>query len=319
MSQLIPFEQSKLPAHIAARFAATGPSALTQNVGAGYPIVSIKGKVFHIVRGDERILVTKPGDDDPAGSIEAIILDANPNLSKTYYPGGYEEGSADKPTCFSNDGLAPSPDAAEPQSTKCAICPHNVFGSRITESGGKGKACSDFRRLAISTVGTPSEAMLLRVPAATLKVLAAYGDMLTKRGVDFSAVVTKIGFDHTVAHPALTFKPLAFIDEATAAAVVEVKASEHIKAVIGLSGAYTVAPAPKAPADAPPKAAAAAEGAAKVIEKAKAPPKPKPTPAPAPEPEAAAPAPAPAPTVQVVDSKAAGDIASMLAGIEFDD
>jgi len=336
MSHIIPFEQNKLPAHIAARFQVTGPSALSQNVGTSYPIVSIKGKVFHLVRGDERTLITRPGEDEPAGSIDVVIMAANPNLSKTYYPNGFEEGAAEKPTCYSNDGIAPGADAAEPQSSKCATCPHNQFGSRITESGGKGKACSDFRRMAISTANAPDEAMLIRVPAASLKPLAQYGDMLMKRGVDFSAVVTKIGFDHTVAFPSLTFKAVGFIDEATAAAVDEARQGEHIKAVIGLAGttypaASEDAPAPAAKAPAPKPAAkaaakpaskpataradAAAEAAAEAGLNAA-------TAAAAAAPGAPArvviesEAPAPA---MVVDSKAAADIGSMLAGISFDD
>ena len=336
MSQIIPFEQNRLPAHIAARFAARGPSALSQNVGAGYGIVSIKGKVFHIVRGEERTLVTKPGDDDPAASIEVVIIDANPALSKTYYPNGYEEGSTDKPVCYSNDSIAPGADAPEPQALKCSICPHNVFGSRITESGGKGKACGDFRRMAIAPASAIAEPMLLRVPAATLKPLAVYGEMLSKRGVDFGAVVTKIGFDHTVAHPALTFKPMGFIDEAMAAQVDEVRNSDLVRQIIGVSGPFsgaapaaatTQATAASAPPVAAPAPAPAPTPVAPKPRAARAPaPAPVPTPAPAP---VAAPAPIMATSAEppvppnappmVVNSQAASDIGNMLAGIDFDD
>eukprot|EP00729_Bicosta_minor_P019763 gene19763-31784_t len=57
--------------------------------------------------------------------------------SKVFYNSGFVEGSVAKPTCYSNDGIAPASDAEEPQSKKCNVCPHNQWGSRITENGGK--------------------------------------------------------------------------------------------------------------------------------------------------------------------------------------
>src|SRR5690606_11680321 len=107
-----------------------------------------------------------------------VIVKANPNLSKTFYKNGYEEGSAEKPTCYSHDGLKPAADAAEPQASACLACPHNVWGSRVTENGSKGKACQDYRRLCVVPSGQLDRPMLLRVPAGSLKDLVAYGDML---------------------------------------------------------------------------------------------------------------------------------------------
>lgn len=319
MSQLIPFDfnsaTSKLPAHIAAAFSVTGPSALTTGVNAGYGVISIKGKVFHIVRGDERTLITKPGEDDPAASIEVVILDANPRLSKVYYPSGYEEGSVEKPTCYSNDSVAPAEDAPEKQSVKCATCAHNQWGSRITDNGKKGKACADSRRMAVATVSQPNEPMLVRVPAASLGPLAEYGDMLQKRGVNFSAVVTKIGFDYTVAHPALTFKPTAFLDAETAAKVVESRGSDLVKKIInGGQIADQVAgeqkaqpemasPTGTAPADAPTASPApAAKPVAARTTKPKA---------------EAAPATPPASTPEV-SAEVASEVAALVSDLDFD-
>jgi len=178
----------------------------------GFPVISIKGKVFHIQRGDERTLVTRGEDDEPSSSLTAVILATNPNKSKVYYDHGYEEGSVAKPTCYSNDGIAPASDAENPQAKKCAACPHNQWGSRITDNGGKGKACGDSMRLAIAAPDQLNDPMLIRVPAASLKTLGQYGSQLAKRGVTHRDVITKIGFDFNVAHPALTFKAVDFID-----------------------------------------------------------------------------------------------------------
>ena len=254
MSQaMVPFEAKGLPAHIA-NLPGISEDDLISGTGGGFPVISIKGKVFTIVRGDERTMVTRPdADGEPAGSIEVVILRANPNLSKTYYPKGYEEGTNDKPTCYSNDGIAPAQDAAEPQSVKCATCAHNQWGSKISENGSKVKACSDVRRLAVAPLNQLNDPMLLRVPAASLKPLGEYGNALKKRGVKYPAVVTKISFDFSVAHPALVFKPVAFITEEMAAVVQEQMRADMVTSIIGLGA--TPAPAPVAIA-APQKAPA---------------------------------------------------------------
>jgi len=212
MSDMVAIKSSKLPAHLQGKKKAANVFAAAVSAG-GFPVVSIKGKVFHIQRGDERTLVTKPdADDEPAAALEVVILSANPNKSKVYYESGYEQGSVAKPTCYSNDGTAPAADAESPQSNKCAVCPHNQWGSRITDNGGKGKACGDSMRLCIAPAGMVNDPMLLRVPAATLKTLGQYGAQLAKRGVEPQHVITRIGFDHSVAHPALTFKAVRFVD-----------------------------------------------------------------------------------------------------------
>ena len=213
MSDMIAIKSSKLPAHLKGVAKVVNPFASAVKQG-GFPVVSIKGKVFHIQRGDERTLVTKPdSDDEPASSIEVVILASNPNKSKVYYESGYEQGSTAKPTCYSNDGVGPAADAEEPQAKKCATCPHNQWGSRITDNGGKGKACGDSMRLAIAPAGQINDPMLLRVPAATLTVLGQYGAQLAKRGVEPKHVITKISFDYSVAHPAMTFKAVRFVEE----------------------------------------------------------------------------------------------------------
>lgn len=247
MSNLVPFESGNVPAHIARRFADVGTNNdLAANVGGGgFPVISYKGKVWHVVRGDERTLVANE-DGDPKSSIEVVILKANPNLSKIYYQSGYEEGSSAKPTCYSNDGQGPARDAAEPQASKCAICPHNAWGSRVTENGAKGKACSDSRRLAVAPIGDLENPMLLRIPAATLKELTAYAELLNRRRAPYQAVVTKIGFDHTVAHQKLTFKPLRWLTDEEADLVAEVTEREVIRNIVGLEADLDLEGAPPA-------------------------------------------------------------------------
>tara|TARA_R110002073_G_scaffold7268_3_gene41565 strand:- start:9686 stop:10594 length:909 start_codon:yes stop_codon:yes gene_type:complete len=262
MNDMVAIKSSKLPAHLAGKVKGGNVFAAAVSAG-GFPVVSIKGKVFHLIRGDERTLVTKGEDGEPAASLEAVILSVNPNKSKVFYDSGYEEGSVAKPTCYSNDGLAPASDSESPQATKCAVCPHNQWGSRITDNGGKGKACSDSMRLAVAAPDQLNDPMLLRVPAASLKTLGLYGAQLAKRGVEPLHVVTKIGFDYNVAHPALTFKATRFVEaeEFGEVEAVLLNEAETIGQITGISGgvvsvseqqaeapAPKPAPAPKAPA-----------------------------------------------------------------------
>ena len=332
MSNLIPFDSAKLPASIAKAFSVSFDDFSTGQKG-GFPVISIKGKVFHIKRGDEKTLVTKPdGDGEPAASLEVIVLKTHPGVAKTYYSKGFSEGSVEKPDCYSNDGTAPAADAQSPQAKKCAACPHNQWGSKITEDGKKGKSCADVKRLAVAPAGQINDPMLLRVPAASLKTWDQYVDLLKKRGVPPPAVVTKVGFDYTVAHPALTFKPIGFIDEAMAVEVKEVLDTDAVQNIIG--GAPSAAevdnsetetpkaaakPAPVAEDDTPAPAPKKSAKLAAVAEEAEAAPKAKVKVEAEAEEEAPAPAPKKVAKVVEVDDDITAGLDDMLNDLGFDD
>lgn len=266
--QLIPFDSNKLPAHIKPKSKVANLFAAA--LGGGFPVISIKGKVFHIVKGDEKTLVTQPDDDEsPASSLEVVIVGVNPNKAKVFYLKGFEEGSIAKPDCYSNDGVAPAADAQTPQAKKCATCAQNQWGSKITENSKQGKACADHMRLAVTPAGQLNDPMLLRVPAASLKMLGIYGETLSKRGVEPHQVVTKVGFDYTVAHPALTFKAIGFVTDAMMAEIAETQQSAVVAQILGTApvegapeafeqAAPEPAPAPAAEPDKPKRVKKAA-------------------------------------------------------------
>jgi hypothetical protein len=218
MSSALTTMTGAIPAHIQKLMGqgALANAALAAGVAASYPIISYKGKVWHVVEGGERILITVgegKNANDPAASLEAVIVLANPNLNKVYYPDGYEEGSTERPLCHSDDGITPSNDAQEKQSAACGACPHNAWGSKISDNGSRGKACADSRRMAIASPDDIENPMLLRCPAASLKTLLAYGQQLDKRGWPYHAMVTRIGFDASLAYPSLTFSPERWLTE----------------------------------------------------------------------------------------------------------
>ena len=332
MSNLIPFDSAKLPASIAKAFSISFDDFSTGQKG-GFPVISIKGKVFHIKRGDEKTLVTKPDSDgEPAASLEVIVLKTHPGVAKTYYSKGFSEGSAEKPDCYSNDGTAPAADAQSPQAKNCAACPHNRWGSKITDEGKKAKACSDVKRLAVAAPGALNDPMLLRVPATSLGNWDEFVKFVAGRGYAPIQCKTRISFDPEATHQLLQFKPLGVFGDDVVAEAVQVASTQTVEDIIG--GAPTAAevdngddapkaaakPAPveeEAPAPAPKKSAKLAA----VVEEAEAAPKAKVKVEAEAEAEEEAPAPAPkkaAKVVEVDDDITAG-LDDMLSDLGFDD
>lgn len=242
-------EALQLPAHLAKHFAQSPNTDLSDGAGSGgYPVVSYKGKVWAVSKGGERMTLMNE-EGDPRASINVVILKANNKLSKVWYESSFSEGSNEKPDCYSKDSIAPESDSPKKQAEKCAICPKNAWGSRVTDTGSKAKACSDSRRMAIADPDDISTPMLLRVPAASLRPLAEYAKQLDKRKVPYQAMVTKIGFNPDAAHPEFTFKPVRWLNEAEAEAVAELQDSDTVADILAKDVSYdnsVTEPAPKA-------------------------------------------------------------------------
>jgi hypothetical protein len=300
-TNILPFEGKTLPAYLKT----VNKDALNDELvssGAGFPVISIKGKTFAIVRGGEREILPNPKDpDSPATSIDVVILKANKGTSKIYYNKKYEEGDDSKPTCYSTDGITPNADAQEIQSPKCMTCKWNEWGSRISDTGKKGKACADAKRLAVTTPDQLNEPYLIRVPPASLAGLTEYAQFLAKRGVKYNMVVTKISFDADAATPKLMYKAVGLLDEAGYAAVQEALKLDVVEMILGTKSDFEEAPATTVEA--------AKTTATKAIETAAA----KPAAAPAP---VAAVKPATAPPVQVAEPP---EIEVDLDNLSFDD
>ncbi len=261
----------KVPAFLA-KFAAESVNDLTANVGGGgFPVMSIKGKTFTLVKSGDREILMNPNDpDEIATSINVVVLKANAGLSKIWYAKAFVEGTDAKPDCFSNDGIAPDALVEKPVSKKCAVCPKNQWGSKISDDGKKFKACSDSRRVAIARPDALDEPIMLRVPAGSLKNLADFGSDLGKRGIPYNAVIAKVGFDREVASPKLTFRAIEGLSEDEFGQVQQSVSGDTVRSILGVSGEHavvdgevpedapTVAPAPE-PTPAPVKPAAVAK------------------------------------------------------------
>jgi hypothetical protein len=196
-------------------------SSLTANaklgVSEGFAVVSIRGKVWRIRhRGESEIV--KSADGMPMQRLDVVVVGASPFVSKQWYDGTYTEGSDSSPDCYSVDGLTPDPAVPHRQSSVCATCPRNRFGSRITDDGKRAKECRDSRRIAVVPVGDIDNEvyggpMMLRLPATSLSSLLRYADLLEKKGAALEQVATGLYFDASVAYPRVEFSALRWLTE----------------------------------------------------------------------------------------------------------
>ena len=281
MTNIVAFESGKLPAYLSAVNVSELNQDLTSHASSGFPIMSIKGKVFTLSRGDEKTVLPNPKDpESPATAIDVVIVKVNRGTSKVFYLNGYKEGEQAKPDCFSNNGDRPDAGSKQPQAKSCQACAHNQWGSKIGENGGKGKACQDSVRIAIAPPDQVNDPMLLRVPPASIKALGELGTACAKRGVPYNAAVTKISFDLASATPKLLFKPVGLLDDETFASVQKVADSDIVKNITGNGFSSESAPAlpkvqpeeepaPKPVAKAKPKAEVHDEEPPKATVKAK--------------------------------------------------
>ena len=231
------FEEAKLPTFFRAP-EESKTNTLAALASVTFPYLSIKGKRFAVVRNKEETTIMRVDDDEtPANAIEAVLVNAASNYSKVFYASGYVEGSKDKPTCFSDNGIAPDPQATDKQSSACMTCEHNAWG---TGTNGKGKACSDSLRLAISFPDSINDPMLLRVPPASLKAVTEYAAFLARKGAPMEGLVTKIKFDSEEATPKLQFSALRYLTEDQYKETLVVAKARISQQIIGVS--FTPAP-----------------------------------------------------------------------------
>lgn len=249
-TNIIPFD-SKIPAHIKARMSQLD-LATNNALGVTYsgpPRISLEGRKFSVVKDGKTTIINDPRTDEPANSIQVVIIRANAGENKAYYEGTYSPGQNQGPACFSNDGKRPDPQARDPQAKNCALCPHNQFGSAMRDGmPSKGKACSDSKWLAVASPDRLDQPMQLRVPATSLKNLRLYGKFLRDKGVTFQLVGTKISFDPQVTHQQLVFTPVGFMPDNVVEDVFDMQQSEAVLQMTGespIEAEVEEAPAPK--------------------------------------------------------------------------
>lgn len=237
---------------ISTRFAgAAQADDLSAGVQSGFGIMGFKGKVWSLRKGGADTPLMRPDGDGPRNSIEVVILKASGHVSKIWYENGYVEGSTASPDCFSANGVTPDPSSKKRQGNACATCPMNQWGSRITPAGKQGKACSDSKRLAITPADDiKNEAfggpLLLRVPAASLRDLASYGEKMQALGYPYFAIATRIAFDASEAYPKFTFGAIRPLSDAEAEVVLEMRESRQVTTILAEGSETAAAPVQQA-------------------------------------------------------------------------
>ena len=214
MSEMTLFSKggNTLPAHLQNLQLDATTKALMGGSGSGGKRISIRGNVFRMMVDGKEIAQ----NEDRAMPI--IIAAANPNVSRTFYAGVYQEGQAMAPTCWSNDGVSPDIKAEAPQSGKCATCQQNIKGS----GQGDSRACRFSQRLAVLLENDiRGDVYQLTLPAQSIfgavengkMPLQAYAKFLGSHGLPVTAVVTEMRFDTASATPRLTFKAIRPLNE----------------------------------------------------------------------------------------------------------
>lgn len=176
--------------------------------------ISIRGGVFRMISGGKEIAINEDR------SMNVVIVNAAPKVSRSYYAGSYDPDAekAAAPTCWSADGATPDKDVFAPVHKNCADCPMNVKGS----GQGDSRACRFQRRLAVVLEKDLSgDVFQLALPATSLfgkgdngkLPLNAYASFLAGFNVPITAVVTELRFDTSAETPKLTFKAVRPLTE----------------------------------------------------------------------------------------------------------
>lgn len=204
--------------------------------------ISIRGGVFRMMAGGQEIAKS------PDRHLDIVFVTANPNYSRTYYKGTYQEGVNVPPTCWSDAGIKPDDSVITKQSDTCMNCPMNIKGS----GQGESKACRFSQRLAaVLPDNLEGDVYGLTLAATSIfgkgtdltMPIKQYADYLKARKLPLNVVVTRMSFDLDSATPKLVFKPVQYLTAAQNAIVVaQAESAEAQEAIAPINYAGTRAP-----------------------------------------------------------------------------
>jgi hypothetical protein len=200
-----------VPAHLANRQGRGLAERASANLG-GIAVARIS------IEGNRFTFIDATGNKVPHQMLylDCIAVDANENTSKRFYQEQWAPGEEQgPPTCFSDNGIGASSQASTPQSSSCASCQWNQWGSAVSRLTGKPiRACQDQKKIAVVVpgIGFP---LLLTIPPASLKAFASYcrtvgSYPMGDRNADLADVVTRVEFE---SQGVLKFSAAGWIDE----------------------------------------------------------------------------------------------------------
>lgn len=163
------------------------------------------GDVIQISQSKEFKL---PDGTKSQGPLELVIVEFS--SSNRYYDGPYDKDNISPPACFaigdSPTALVPSDNSPNKQSSSCAGCPMNQFGS-----AGTGKACKNTRVLAVLPPDADDDTPLwvLNVSPTALKAYDSYVNSIARQfQLPPIGVRTEVSFDPNSEYPSLRFASL---------------------------------------------------------------------------------------------------------------
>lgn len=204
------------------------------------PTLSIEGDRLTLVdsASEERPVLTRDAKTgDPY--IDCCIIDAGDHASQVWYGRAYASKSADRspPACWSDNGIAPSIGASNPQAKSCTPDPEGIngckwacWGSGRAREGSSNvpPACTKYIKLALLVPGEPLQ-FLLRVPPGSHPNLSAYQQRFKGQPIKMRDVLTRISINDKT----LSFTGVGFIDQATAVLRNEVLLAKKTDALVG--------------------------------------------------------------------------------------
>ena len=232
--------------------------------------ISIRGGVFRMMVNGEEIAKNE------SRSMNVVIVNGNPKVSRQFYAGKYVAGETTSPDCWSNDGDKPDASIEYPQATSCEGCPQNIKGS----GQGDSRACRYQQRLAVLLADDiEGDVFQLLLPAQSIfgrgdvdkMPFQQYAKYVGSMGRSLGTLITEMRMDSDSATPKLTFKPVGYLTREQWLVAKEKADSPAAKAAIVQTAAQTDGvkkAAPKAVEAAPAEAEAVPEPTKRTSKKA---------------------------------------------------
>lgn len=232
--------------------------------------ISIRGGVFRMMVNGEEIAKNE------SRSMNVVIVNGNPKVSRQFYAGKYVAGETTSPDCWSNDGDKPDASIEYPQATSCEGCPQNIKGS----GQGDSRACRYQQRLAVLLADDiEGDVFQLLLPAQSIfgrgdvdkMPFQQYAKYVGSMGRSLGTLITEMRMDSDSATPKLTFKPVGYLTREQWLTAKEKADSPAAKAAIVQTAAQTDGvkkAAPKAVEAAPAEAEAVPEPTKRTSKKA---------------------------------------------------
>jgi hypothetical protein len=209
--------------------------SLVTNTNNSRRITMNKGKFSRMVGGEQ-------AGGKVTGSINGIIINALPKVSRQFYAKPYDpNGEPTLPDCWSNLGDVPDTKASNAQGSSCATCPQNVDGSG---QSGKGRACRFQRRVAVLLEGDMSgDIYQFNIPSKSLfgkgtgnvHPFESYLKFLPANGESIDRIVTQIAFDENETADVVNFTPVRHLTDEEIDVVEAAQSSPECRNVVQLT------------------------------------------------------------------------------------